>query len=366
MGVTFTYHPNDLVFTRNEGSTMNPFSYHSDGTDIEAGEGSLELKVVGILQPKPTVSFGSLQAGIYYTEAFTEHVLETNGDSEIVNYLIDSEQDSFSSSAMSSPMGTTRMGIYYDLTYTYLGETYEDYAFVGETNAIASIIGSMMGGSSGGGIPRQATLTLRHLGGSDLASTIAIYPSDFAQKDAVVEYLDRWNSDEDITLSTGVVLTDLDRADVKYTDTISTIIAIIDTMINIVTYALIAFTSISLVVSTVMIGIITYVSVVERIKEIGVIRSLGGRKRDVSHLFNAETFILGLLSGGFGIGMTYLISYVASVIVEHLTAVPNIALLPWEQAVLLVVLSVVLTSISGIIPASSAAKKDPVVALRTE
>ena len=137
-------------------------------------------------------------------------------------------------------------------------------------------------------------------------------------------------------------------------------------MINIITYALIAFTSISLVVSTVMIGIITYVSVVERIKEIGVIRSLGGRKRDVSHLFNAETFILGLLSGGFGIGVTYLVSYIASAIVEHLTSVPNIALLPWEQAVALVVLSVLLTSISGIIPASSAAKKDPVVALRTE
>ena len=364
MGVTFTYHPNDLIFTKNEDATtqkMNPFLYASEGSDIVANDGSLELKVVGILQPKPTVSFGSLQAGIYYTEALTEHILSVNQDSEIVNYLIENEQDSFSSSAM----GNTKMGIYYNLSYTYLGETYEDFAFVGETNAIASIIGSMMGSSSSG-IPRQATLSLRHLGGIDRASSISIYPADFAQKDAVVEYLDRWNSDEDITLSTGETITALQRDDVKYTDTISTIIAIIDTMINIVTYALIAFTSISLVVSTVMIGIITYVSVVERIKEIGVIRSLGGRKRDVSHLFNAETFILGILSGGFGIGMTYLISYIASMIVEHLTAVPNIALLPWEQAVALVVLSVLLTSVSGIIPASSAAKKDPVVALRTE
>lgn len=362
LGATFMYHPNDLIFTRNEGNKNAPFSYQNDGSKITSGDGSLELKVVGILQPKPTVSFGSLQSGIYYTEALTEHILATNGDSEIVNYLIENEQDAFNCSAM----GTMRMGISYDFTYTYLDETYEDYAFVGETNAMASIIGSIMGGSSGGGIPRQATLSIRHLGGVDLANMIAIYPSDFAQKDAVVAYLDRWNGDEDITLSTGTVLTAADRADVKYNDTISTIIAIIDTMINIITYALIAFTSISLVVSTVMIGIITYVSVVERIKEIGVIRSLGGRKRDVSHLFNAETFILGLLSGGFGIGVTYLISYIASAIVEHLTSVPNIALLPWEQAVALVVLSVLLTSISGIIPASSAAKKDPVVALRTE
>ena len=137
-------------------------------------------------------------------------------------------------------------------------------------------------------------------------------------------------------------------------------------MIDIVSYALIAFTSISLVVSTVMIGIITYVSVVERIKEIGVIRSLGGRKKDVSHLFNAETFIIGSLAGVFGIGVTYLISFIVNLILTPLIGYPNIAALPVNQAVLLIILSIALTSISGIVPASSAAKKDPVVALRTE
>ena len=233
-------------------------------------------------------------------------------------------------------------------------------------NAIASIIGSMMGGSSGGGIPRQATLTLRHLGGSDLASTIAIYPSDFAQKDAVVEYLDRWNSDEDITLSTGVVLTDLDRADVKYTDTISTIIAIIDTMINIVTYALIAFTSISLVVSSVMIGIITYVSVVERVKEIGVLRSLGARKKDIKNLFNAETFIIGLASGLIGVGVSYAICLGVNALLGFLTGISTLASLPVGSAITMIIISIGLTLISGLIPANAAAKKDPVVALRTE
>jgi putative ABC transport system permease protein len=115
-----------------------------------------------------------------------------------------------------------------------------------------------------------------------------------------------------------------------------------------------------------MIGIITYVSVVERIKEIGVIRSLGGRKKDVSHLFNAETFIIGLLAGLIGVGATYLISVAVNLILKPLIGYGSIAALPVGQAVILILLSIGLTLISGLIPASSAAKKDPVVALRTE
>ena len=137
-------------------------------------------------------------------------------------------------------------------------------------------------------------------------------------------------------------------------------------MIDIISYALIAFTSVSLVVSTVMIGIITYVSVVERIKEIGVIRSLGGRKRDVSNLFVAETFIIGMLAGLIGVGATYLISAVVNVVLQPLIGYPNIAALPAGNAIFLVCLSIGLTLISGLAPAKSAANKDPVIALRTE
>jgi len=133
-----------------------------------------------------------------------------------------------------------------------------------------------------------------------------------------------------------------------------------------ITIVLISFSSISLVVSSIMIAIITYVSVIERIKEIGVIRSLGGRKKDVSHLFNAETFIIGGLSGLIGIGITYLLSGIANLIVSKAANISAIAILPIPTAIIMVVISILLTSISGVIPARIASKKDPVDALRTE
>lgn len=136
-------------------------------------------------------------------------------------------------------------------------------------------------------------------------------------------------------------------------------------MINIISYALISFTALALVVSTVMIGIITYVSVVERIKEIGVIRSLGGRKKDISALFVAETAIIGFTSGAFGVALTNLISLILNICLKP-TIGFNIAALPPLQALLMIILSIVLTLISGVLPAKSAARKDPVVALRTE
>ena len=170
----------------------------------------------------------------------------------------------------------------------------------------------------------------------------------------------------------GEELTDLsileidDSLKINYTDMIGIIINMVNTLIQIITYALIAFTALSLVVSTVMIGIITYVSVVERTKEIGVIRSLGGRKKDVSHLFNAETLIIGTASGVLGIAITYLISLIINLIIGNLAGIYSIANLPWYQAIIMILISILLTTISGLIPARSAAKKDPVVALRTE
>ena len=232
-------------------------------------------------------------------------------------------------------------------------------------NILASMMGSMGGSSSAIDFSQLQETFVRNLGGNNIANHVLIYPKNFDEKNLVTQYLDEWNGEETITVNGVEILRD-NRQDVTYTDTLELIISIINTMIDVISYALIAFTSVSLVVSTVMIGIITYVSVVERIKEIGVIRSLGGRKKDVSHLFNAETFIIGLLAGLIGVGATYLISIVVNLILKPLINYANIAALPISNAVILVLLSIGLTLISGLIPAKSAAKQDPVVALRTE
>ena len=198
-----------------------------------------------------------------------------------------------------------------------------------------------------------------------MANYVSIYPVDFENKNKVTEYLDKWNKDGDIVVNDKTLaLTDRDK--IVYTDNLEIIITMINTMIDIITYALIVFTALSLVVSTVMIGIITYVSVVERVKEIGVIRSLGGRKKDVSYLFNAETFIIGLTSGVFGILITLGLSAIINIIVGSIAGIYTIASLELRDAIIMICVSVALTLISGLIPAKAAANKNPVEALRTE
>ena len=195
--------------------------------------------------------------------------------------------------------------------------------------------------------------------------SIAIYANDFDHKEEVLAYLDEWNDRcENGGSYGGISLEEGDK--ITYTDTVGTLMGIMQTMIDIITYVLVAFTAISLIVSSVMIGIITYVSVVERVKEIGVLRALGARKQDVRNLFNAETFIIGLAAGLIGIGIAYALSAVISLILEGLTGIAGIASLPVTSAIVMVCVSVALTLVSGLIPAQSAAKKDPVIALRTE
>ena len=212
------------------------------------------------------------------------------------------------------------------------------------------------------------SFSLNNMGGRNVAAGISVYPVDFEHKQNVLSYLDKWNDEGDIYVggSTNRTVTYAERQQITYTDSLSVIINMLSEFINIITIALIGFTALSLVVSSVMIAIITYVSVVERIKEIGVIRSLGGRKRDVSRLFIAETSIIGLASGLIGIAVTYLCSLIINVVVAGLTPVATIAVLPWYYAVMMVGVSVALTLISGVFPAVSAARKDPVVALRSE
>ena len=305
----------------------------------------MELKVVGILTPKDSISYGALSSGIYYTEALTEYILEANSDSEFIAQYLTPDVDN-------------------DTAYKSISYSYEYYPFDAFNGA--EIVGEAKTANGSALTMGTAASFIRSLGGNALPNAVSIYPLSFDDKDLVTDYLNLWN-DESITLTVdGKEISGESRKNVKYTDTLELVISMVNTMIDIVSYALIAFTSVSLVVSTVMIGIITYVSVVERIKEIGVIRSLGGRKKDVSYLFNAETFIIGSAAGLMGVGATYLISIVVNAILEPLIGYANIAALPFSNALFLLGLSIALTLISGLIPASSAAKKDPVVALRTE
>ncbi len=385
--LTFTWYPNDSIYTANAGITLpdgtvinaSPFSYAYDAKDVSGG--GIDLRITGILIANENTSFGCLSSGIYYTEALTDLILEENMDSEIVNYINENGP------ITSMKYGGAPIGVHYSYDYRHIkpltledGSTEwigNDTAYVGEAINVTDMMSSAGGsgdssesGSQSSGMDtatlmQMKTVSLRMLGGNDVANTVSIYPLSFDSKNLVTEYLDKWNGEDAISVGDKTIDAQT-RSDVKYTDTLEMIINMINTMIDVISYALIAFTSISLVVSTVMIGIITYVSVVERIKEIGVIRSLGGRKKDVSHLFNAETFIIGSLAGLFGVGVTYFISFIVNLILKPLIGYSSIAALPIGQAVLLVALSIALTLISGLIPASSAAKKDPVVALRTE
>ena len=195
---------------------------------------------------------------------------------------------------------------------------------------------------------------LLYLGCKDEPFMINIYPKDFESKDKIIEYLDKYNIDKN------------DENKIVYNDLASTFISFGSKIMDAITVVLIAFSAVSLVVSSIMIGIITYISVLERTKEIGVLRSLGARKKDVSRVFNAETFIVGVLSGLIGVLIARLLIIPVNIILKDLTGLSNVAILDPLHALLLIVISTTLTLIGGAIPANMASKKDPVIALRTE
>lgn len=196
------------------------------------------------------------------------------------------------------------------------------------------------------------------IGSSDVPSSIYIYPKSFAAKEKINAYLDSWNLDQTHQ-----------NQKIIYTDAASVFSTTLGQMVDIISYVLIAFTAISLVVSSIMIGIITYVSVIERTKEIGVLRSLGARKRDISSVFNAETLLIGLIAGLLGVIVTYVLCVPINMLIRHLagpTLTMNLAIFNPFHALVLLCVSMALTIISGLIPSRIAANKDPVIALRTE
>ena len=334
---------------------FNDDIYSIDGDKItydpsHGGEGA-ELKITAVLRPKEGLSFGSLSTGIYYTQALDDEVAEKNSGSALAAFIGENGKEGALSGVMTGTGAVMGSIPAFEIRYEFEGGEFSQTVCVGSEYSLA--------GTS------SYTLSLRDVGGSVLPQTISIYPANFELKDGVTAYLNAWNEEGDLSVG-GVTLTAEQRAQITYTDNLSVIISMIGDMIDIVTYALVAFTALSLVVSTVMIAIITYVSVIERVKEIGVIRSLGGRKKDVSRLFNAETLIIGLIAGVIGVVITYIICAVINGVVGAALGIAGIARLPFTTALILIAVSVVLTLISGLIPARFAAKKDPVEALRSE
>ena len=345
LGKEYKLFYNDAVYTRNEDWTQMsyfggqyPFTYQGQMTDDGAfhaeGDDGINIKITCILRLNEDYSYGCLSPGLNITEKTGQTYIRGNLNSAIVNWMKsdDAKLSYGGTDIYLMPVATENMTGNYTL-YEIMGQS----VYVAQT-------------------PDDAIKTL---GGSDSVSRIAIYANDFDNKELVLNYLDQWNTDHD----------DSDEArsmQITYTDTVGMLMSIMQTMIDIITYVLVAFTAISLIVSSVMIGIITYVSVVERVKEIGVLRSLGARKQDIRNLFNAETFIIGLAAGLIGIAVSYVLCIVISLVLESLTGIGGIASLPALTAFIMVCVSVVLTLISGLIPAQSAAKKDPVIALRSE
>ena len=201
---------------------------------------------------------------------------------------------------------------------------------------------------------------LELLGAGDLLTptSINIYPLDFESKDKISEIIDKYNEDMKANGN--------EKSAIKYTDYIGLLLSSVTKIVNIISYVLISFVAISLVVSSIMIGIITYISVLERTKEIGILRAIGASKRDISRVFNAETLIVGFVSGALGIGITVLLNIPINMIIQHLTGIAHVSQLPFNGAIILVAISMALTLIAGLIPSKIASRKDPVVALRTE
>ena len=340
----------------------------------------LKMKISSILRLKDSKNFGSLGRGLYYSKAFGTKFITDSKEAVVSTALKDHIN---SKSTYSTEFKDAYVTFdYYDhkeLKMKHdgyasslngdLSSTFSDYmsAFTGtnysETNAVH--LRSLCGYKAI--LKNDEEGEFDHAEFKFLPREISIYPKSFEAKDSITNYLDRWNGDEILTLDDGTgekEFTKAQRDDLTYSDTISLIVAVIDTFINAITIALVVFTSLSLVVSCFMIAVITYISVVERIKEIGVIRSLGGRKGDVASLFIVETMMTGLFSGVFGIVMTYILQIIVNAIllVKFGLAIMNLTI--WT-ALMMIGISIALSVLSGLIPSQSAAHKDPVVALRS-
>lgn len=321
-------------------------------------EKALTIKIVGILRPNPNAAATSIQSTIGYTKELTNYyVNEINKAPIVIDQKNRPDIDIFTNIPFERALTADDIRALVNLmpdgpTKTMILQSLKTMS----DEDIVKNIGSMFENDQNATYEKN----MAKLGSVDLdnPSVIYIYPVDFNAKEFVTGMIEKYNTD--------AAAAGNEEAKIKYTDYIGLILSAVSTIINAISYILIGFVSISLVVSSIMIGIITYISVLERIKEIGILRSVGASKRDISRVFNAETLIVGFTSGVIGILMTLILLIPVNLIVGYLSDISGLAVLPWVGAVALIVISMLLTLVSGLIPSRLAAKKDPVEALRTE
>lgn len=277
--------------------------------EVYESKEAITLKVVGIIRLKKDYPSMASNPGIYYTHEFMEDVLDLNGKSKVVE-------------AQRKANVNVLSGEKIDLSTQEGKESLETI--------------------------------IDYLGGNSIPYVIQLHPRDFDSKENITKYLDQYNEGKK------------EEEKIAYIDQANLVSSLSSNIMDAITIVLIAFSSISLIVSSIMIGIIMYISVLERTKEIGILRSLGARKRDISRVFNAETFIIGVSSGLLGIFIAWLLLFPVNSILYNLTNLENVAILNPIHAIILITISVILTLIGGWIPAKVASKKDPVIALRTE
>jgi len=348
LNMTFSLVLNTDIYEEMDGVWVNKSS--NEAYMKQAIKNGLELKIVGILRPNEDTLSSSISTTLAYSSQLTEYVINEINQSDIVLQQQENQEiDVFTN----KPFETDENQETFDINalspeeQAYIASLSED-----ELNALMAMYQTTSTSTYEG--------NLRTLGVVDLAnpSKINIYPKDFDSKEQIEDIISDYNQK--------MIDEGKEEYKITYTDYIGLILSSVTSIINIITYVLIAFVSISLIVSSIMIAIITYISVLERTKEIGILRSIGASKKDVSRIFNAETLIIGLTSGLFGVGITYLLTFPINAVIKNITGASNIAKLPLNGAIILVIISILLSVIAGLIPARSASKKDPVEALRTE
>ncbi len=308
------------------------------------------IKVVGIVKPSTQSVATSLSSGIGYTKELKEYVIQQSNEAEIVKEQKENPEINIFTN-MNFPTEEENN------SFTYDALTTEQKAYMQTLSSeeIASLMEAYTENKNA-----SYEKNLQKLGAINLdePTSISLYAKDFESKEKLADAIEAYNQEQ----------TNAGKEEnvINYTDIVGVMMNSVSSIIDIVSYVLIAFVAISLIVSSIMIGIITYISVLERTKEIGILRAIGASKKDISRVFNAETFIVGLVAGLLGIGITLLLLIPINAIIQSLTGITGVASLPVVGGIVLVIISMFLTMIAGLIPSKMASKKDPVEALRTE